>query len=260
MSRVTWEKAQRITLRNVMQMSSGLEYKHDPTGNAIYWAADRFATALEPNLVAPPGTRFQYSDGDVSLTGAVVASASGRSLYGFAQTALFDKLQMANHFWAFVDGAGRFPGGWGLRLRPMDMAKLGQLYLQNGEWNGGRIFGPAYRDLAWTPGISRLYGLHWWIGNAQEGKGVAYFVASGFKGQKIYVFPSLGIVAAMTASLPGLEETKANGLIVAALLAAAKSSHGGDEGMAQASLNELEKRGFRGITRIGQEAQDTPRR
>jgi CubicO group peptidase (beta-lactamase class C family) len=72
-----WKKAERITLKNVMQMSSGLTYKHDQVNNPIYsLSADRLAVALSPELVADPGTRFQYSDGDVSMTGAAVAAAA----------------------------------------------------------------------------------------------------------------------------------------------------------------------------------------
>ena len=58
-----WKKAQRITLKNVMQMSSGLTYKHDPAGHPIYALnADRFAMALSPEFIAEPGVRFNYSD------------------------------------------------------------------------------------------------------------------------------------------------------------------------------------------------------
>ena len=64
-------------------------------------------------------------------------------------------MQMSNHDWGFVDRAGRYPGGWGLRLRPMDMAKVGQLYLQRGDWNGRRIFDANFVDLAWEPGPNK---------------------------------------------------------------------------------------------------------
>ncbi len=208
-----WKKAERITLKNVMQMSSGLVHKFDPGNNLIYASSvDRFAVALSSKFEAEPGTRYQYSDGDASITGAVVAAATDHTLYRFARDVLFDPLQMVNHDWISMDRVGRYPGGWGLRLRPMDMAKIGQLYLQNGEWNGRKVFGPDFRDLAWTSGVNKSYALHWWIGSSPEAKGVAYSVAVGNKGQYIYVFPSLRLVAVLTASLPGVEVRRVNSL------------------------------------------------
>jgi|CXWL01.1.fsa_nt_gi CubicO group peptidase (beta-lactamase class C family) len=82
-----WEKAKRISLKNAMQMSSGLAYEHHPTNNSIYSSADRFASALSPDLEVQPGTRFKYSDGDVSVTGAMVAAAANKDLYLAAEVA-----------------------------------------------------------------------------------------------------------------------------------------------------------------------------
>jgi CubicO group peptidase (beta-lactamase class C family) len=255
-----WSKARRISLKNVMQMSSGLAYKHDPSNHPIYsLSVDRFAVALSPEFVAEPGARYQYSDGDASITGAVVAAAADSSLYGFARAALFDPLQMSNHDWAFMDKAGRYPGGWGLRLRPMDMAKIGQLYLQNGVWNGHTIFAPVFRDLAWAPGVNKLYALHWWIGSALEAKDVPYFFAAGFKGQRIYVFPKLRLVAVLTSSLPGVEERKVTGLIVGALVTASGRTSTANQAETLAALAALQSRGFRGETRVLQSDQDRPR-
>lgn len=256
-----WKKAERITLKNAMQMSSGLAYMHDPVNNPIYnLQADRFAVALAPDQVAEPGTRFQYSDGDVTLTGAVVAAAADTNLYKFARQALFDPLGMVNHDWMFLDRAGRFPGGWGLRLRPMDMAKVGQLYLQNGEWNGRRIFGPDFRELAWSPGVNKSYALHWWVGTAPEAQGASYMAAIGFKGQRIWVFPTLRIVAVLTSSLPGSEERIVAGSIIRALVEATDKAIGPEDQKAQAALDALQKKGFQGQTRIFQADQDWPSR
>lgn len=256
-----WTKAQRITLRNVMQMSSGLAYRHDPTNNPIYRLdSDRFALALSPQLIAEPGTRFYYSDGDVTLTGAVVAAAGDKNLYSLAKDVLLEPLKMSNYDWWYTDRAGRYPGGWGLRLRPMDMAKVGQLYLQDGEWNGRRIFGPGFRDLAWTPGVDRLYALHWWVSGAHEAKGVRYFFASGFKGQRIYVFPTLRLVAALTASLPGNEERYVTSLIASALGDALDQGDTSNPSATLATLASVQEKGFSGETRVFQEDQDHPRR
>ncbi len=252
-----WSNAGRVTLRNFMQMGSGFDYKHDPVNNPIYGARqDRVALAIGQKFIAAPGTRFNYSDADALMTGTVIASLTDRSLLEFARSTLFAPLQMSNYAWWFPDQGGRLPGGWGLRLRPMDMLKIGQLYLQEGEWNGARIFDEKYPQLAWTPGVSNRYGLHWWIGKV---KGVPFYFASGFKGQRIYVFPSLRVVAALTSSLSGKEEAAVPLNIVTAIIESVDAaSPAGAE--SDARLLEMQKAGFRGETRVRQDDQDAPRR
>jgi CubicO group peptidase (beta-lactamase class C family) len=256
-----WEKTKRISLKNVMQMASGLAYHHNVAGRNPLYAleTDRLAMALSSDFVAEPGTRFNYSDADVSIAGAAISGVADRNLFRFAKEVLFDVMQMSNYDWLFVDRSGRYPGGWGLRIRPMDMLKVGQLYLQKGQWNDIRVFDANFLDEVWRHGPSKSYALYWWIGSGTEANGVPYFVANGFKGQRIYVFPTLRLVAALTASLPGAEEQIVNRLIVEALVESASvtSTSGGE---ADTALRELQKRGFGGQTRVAQDVyQDAPR-
>ncbi len=127
-----FSKARRIRLKDVMSMTSGLEYHSDPSKHPIYGAADRFQFALAPALLHEPGKRFNYSDGDASIAGAVVAAAAGKDLLSYANEVLFGPLGFWNVEWWSRDKAGRYPGGWGLRLRAVDMARFGQLWLRNG--------------------------------------------------------------------------------------------------------------------------------
>jgi CubicO group peptidase (beta-lactamase class C family) len=256
-----WERASTLTLRNVMNMASGLAYAHNPTQHPIYaLGTDRFIFALSLEPAARPGKRFNYSDADASITGAVVASVAGEDLYAFARRALFDPLQMYNHDWWFRDAAGRFPGGWGLRLRPMDMLKLGQLYMQKGVWNDRKVFAANYPAQAWAPGVSLRYGLHWWIGQSPGSGRADHYAAIGLKGQRIYVFPDLGIVAAVVASLPADEERYLASATVAAIRESAVQTDPSDSG--DPARNELRpplRSGFRGVTRVRQSSQDRPR-
>lgn len=257
---VHWAKARQITLRNAMQMSSGLAYRHDPCCHPIYDVReDRLATALSADLVAPPGTRFLYSDGDVSLTGAAIAALAGNDLLSYGKSTLFTSLQMGNYDWMFRDRTGRYPGGWGLRARPMDILKLGQLYLQRGEWNGRRIFAADYPDLAWTPGPNKSYGLHWWIGDAGYA-GTPYFYANGFKGQRIFVFPAWSLVVALAASLPPNEEREVVRLVVRGVVEAVGKGADAADAPAEAAFKDRESAGFRGEVRVQQDNQDAPRR
>ena len=256
-----WQRASTLTLRNVMNMASGFAYVHNPTRSPLYdTRTNRFIYALSQDVVAKPGERFNYSDADVSITDAVASSAAGESLYAYARRELFDPLRMFNHEWWLRDVAGRYPGGWGLRLRPMDMLKLGQLYVQEGEWNGQQLFDPEYVSMAWARGAAPLYGLHWWIGRPARAAGVERYAAEGHKGQRIYVYPNLGIVVAIAASLPREEERQLESATLAAILESAAKANGAEASVAvKAELADLVRSGFRGVTRIDQSIQDKPR-
>src|SRR5512134_1233174 len=256
-----WERASTLTVRNVMNMASGFAYVHNPTNSPLYdTRTNGFNYALSQEIAAKPGERFNYSDADASITGAVVSSAAGDSLYAYARRALFDPLRMFNHEWWFRDAAGRYPGGWGLRLRPMDMLKLGQLYVQKGEWNGQQLFDPEYASMAWARGPSPEYGLHWWIGRPARAPGFERYAAEGLKGQRIYVYPNHGIVVAIVASLPREEERQLASATLAAVLESAAKANGAEASVAvKAELADLVRSGFRGVTRTNQSLQDMPR-
>jgi CubicO group peptidase (beta-lactamase class C family) len=209
-----WEKTQRIRFRNVLAMSSGLEYTHDPTGNPIYRAHDRFAYALQPAIVQTPGTHFQYSDGDASIAGAVVAAVAGTDILTYSVSALFKPLSFKNYDWWSRDPSGRLAGGWGMRLRVIDMIKLGHLYLEKGVWQDRRIITAAFIDQAWSPSSAPWYGLFWWRNAGHAATIGTVYEARGFKGQRILVIPRLNIVVALTANLAPEDEKSVSDLIL----------------------------------------------
>jgi CubicO group peptidase (beta-lactamase class C family) len=143
-------------------------------------------------------------------------------------------------------------------MRPMDMLKVGQLYIQSGVWNNYKVFGPGYPALAWARGVSPRYGLHWWIGASNKSGDVDHYAAIGFKGQRIYVFPSPGIVAVIVASLPTVEERQLDSAILSAIRTSvsATAAAAGDE--SRSRLSQLVRSGFRGVTRVRQSDQDWP--
>jgi CubicO group peptidase (beta-lactamase class C family) len=142
----------------------------------------------------------------------------------------------------------------------MDMAKLGQLYLQKGEWNGQRIFAASYTDEAWKPGPGKTYGLHWWIGTSRFVRGAPFVYAEGFKGQLIYVVPTHDAVVVVSASLPSAEVGAVATIVVKAL--AESVAYGADRTghPAQERLKAQEAAGFNGLIRVNQTVRDEPRR
>src|SRR5829696_3620054 len=158
----TWARAGLVRVRHVFGMLSGYEYVHTPTSHPLYTAMDRRQIALLPGTEAAPGTRFNYSDADAVLAAATVAKAAGRDLLAFARDVLFKPLGFREVEWWYRDHAGLYHAGGGLRVRPMDAAKLGQLYLQRGLWDGHEIIAPSFIEEVWRAGPNPNYGLFWW--------------------------------------------------------------------------------------------------
>jgi CubicO group peptidase (beta-lactamase class C family) len=229
------EKARRIRIRDVMSMTSGLEYRSDPISHPIYGAADRFKFALGPALVYEPGRRYNYSDGDSSIAGAVVAAAAGKDLLSYGNEVLFGPLSFRNVEWWFRDKAGRYPGGWGLRLRAVDMAKLGQLYLQSGRWQDKTIINADFVRDAWRPSpAASHYGLFWWRWVEEDPRIGPVHFANGIKGQRIYVVPKYGIVIALSANVSDADSGAAYPSLVRALTLAVQSDGAVDRSTADA--------------------------
>ena len=115
----------------------------------------------------------------------------------FAEQDLFKPLGISNVYWE-TDAAGIPIGGWGLRLTPRDMAKLGYLYLRDGMWDGKQIVSAEWVERATrklTGTDSDLgYGYQWWTYPTLEA-----YTALGRYGQTIFVIPQLDMVIVTTA-------------------------------------------------------------
>src|SRR5262245_41895818 len=135
----------RILLRHLLTMSSGLAWDEnrpysDPTNSEIrmIFALDPYRNVLEQPLATEPGKEWNYSGGSTALLGAILQKVSKKKLLEFAREALFDPLGIVDVEWVTMPN-GEVSAASGLRLRPRDMAKLGQLVLMRGIWNGKQI-------------------------------------------------------------------------------------------------------------------------
>jgi CubicO group peptidase (beta-lactamase class C family) len=119
----------------------------------------------------------------------------------FATKVLFEPLGITNVRWE-QDAQGIPIGGWGLSMTPRDMARLGYLYLNKGQWDGVQVVSPEWVEAATTsqiPAGDRLdYGYQWWIVRESSA-----YVALGRDGQTIYVAPDQDIIVVTTANLTG---------------------------------------------------------
>jgi CubicO group peptidase (beta-lactamase class C family) len=149
-----------------------------------------------------PGTTWYYNGGATVLLGEVIRRASGLGVEEFAAQHLFEPLGISDYRWFYINPELVFTAG-NLRVRPRDMAKLGQLFLNGGTWEGERVVSQAWIDASTKAHSSTFwpadYGYQWWVHTYQSAT-ASYdvFYADGWGGQRIIVFPASEMVVVFT--------------------------------------------------------------
>ncbi len=150
---------------------------------------------LDKPMVTDPGTEYYYHSGASHLLSAIIQKKTGMNTETFAKQHLFNPLNITNYIW-FNDSMNISMGGFGLWLQPLDMARIGYLFLNNGNWNGTQIVPSKWvieSTLDYSPGTG--YGFQWWI--STQGN---FYYSSGFGGQHIFVKSTENLVVAVTAT------------------------------------------------------------
>lgn len=207
-----------ITLRHLLTMSSGIKWDealawNDPRNDEPHLAfdADPIGYVLAKPIAAPPDTLWTYNGGGTDLLGNIIEQVSGKPLEAFARETLFQPLGITDLEWKAYKN-GKIAAASGLRLRPRDAAKIGQLVLDRGRWKGQQIVSAEWIAQSITPrfqavgyfGGTLFYGYQWWIGRSlAEGKEVRWAGAFGWGGQRIIVVPDLDLVMMTTAAQYG---------------------------------------------------------
>lgn len=200
----------RITIHHMLSMTSGLPFDEtsypiaNPRNDAhqLFVTDDPVAFTLSQDLFAAPGTAYEYNSGTTVLLGEIIRRVTGQAVRAFAEEHLFGPLGITSYRWADCFGAPdvNFASG-GLYLRPRDMAKIGQLMLQDGVWNGSRVLSSDWVQrsvevaIPLYDGSTYGYGYQWRL---RRPGGVAGFYAAGWGSQYIAVFPELNIVFVQT--------------------------------------------------------------
>jgi len=207
---------EKVKLRNVLGMTTGLYYDFKPPNDPIYYEApDRLKLAATTKPLLEPGKVFQYMDVNPIFATAMLSAAAGQKLENYAEEKVFKPLGMKHYAWSRADERGLVSGGWGLRLRPVDMTRLGLFALQNGQWEGKQITPAGWIKQMTTAQSTPFFGYYWWVNNILEG-GVEggeqpEFDTMGFKGQNIVVLPKYNAVVTMTSIMSpdgGLRDAK----------------------------------------------------
>jgi CubicO group peptidase (beta-lactamase class C family) len=198
----------QMTVRHALTMTLGIKWDESwpykdrrSSTNAMDRASDSYRYVLEQGFVATPGRTFNYNGGACTLLAKIIARGTASPLDAYAKQRLFTPLGIKNYEWR--KGRNGEPVGWsGLRLRPRDLAKIGQLVLAHGQWNGVQVVPAAWLADSMAPKImvpqfkGFSYGYLWWLGVLRERKVIE---ASGNGGQELLIVPELDIVLVMTA-------------------------------------------------------------
>jgi CubicO group peptidase (beta-lactamase class C family) len=202
----------KITLRHLLTMSPGFAWNEDlPYSNPenserlMSAAPDLCRYVLEQPLIRPPGRTYIYNGGATALLAAILRKTSGQSIDVLAQRELFDPLGISDVEWIrYADSAPVAASG--LRLRPRDLLKIGQIVLAGGAWQGRRIVSRSWIEDSTAPHINGeglfFYGYQWWLGRSLVNREEIKWVSGvGYGGQRLYVVPTKGLVVLAMAGL-----------------------------------------------------------
>jgi CubicO group peptidase (beta-lactamase class C family) len=196
------EAKERITVRHLASMSSGLDCTAEGdelTLKEMRASPDYVQFTLDRKVAWEPGSHFVYCSPAIHLLSPILQQATGMTALEFARQNLFEPLGIRETMWK-RDPQGYY-GGWAdLSLHPYDMAKIGLLFLQKGQWEGQQIVSRKWVEEATvaqivTPGSDEdPYGYGWWMETDMEG----VYRADGRGGQYIYVLPDWNMILVTT--------------------------------------------------------------
>ena len=183
-----------ITIRHALTMRTGLQYNDEEHAYKFRFSQNVIDYILSSPLNGPPDALFFYSDDNPTLVSYAIQRKYGKPMADFANEVLFRPLGIADWQWESLNHGISF-GGSNMYLKPRDMAKVGQMLLQNGMWKGRRIVDSAWIAEATSIHVSQIgYGYYFWIL-----KELGAYQAAGHGGQSIIVVPGKNLVVVVTA-------------------------------------------------------------
>ncbi|MFK8053010.1 MAG: serine hydrolase domain-containing protein [Woeseiaceae bacterium] len=195
-----------LSFRHLITMSSGLDCDdgdQDSPGNEDVMQtqqaqSDWYRYALDLALIRDPGVAGVYCTAGINLVGGALAKAADMSLMQFFEQKFAQPLSIRHYEMNLSPTEQAYMGG-GIQLRPRDFLKLGQLYLDKGEWHGQRLLSEDFVTASAAAQASINdpddYGYAWWRHRFDvDGRAVETFYASGNGGQMLFVVPELELV------------------------------------------------------------------
>ena len=178
-----------ITVENLLTMTSGITFNE----SGIVSGNDWLGSFLNASVNGKPGTEFQYNSLNTYVLSAIVTKRTGETLTEYLTPRLFGPLGITKYYWETCP-KGITKGGWGLFLCAEDMAKLGQLYLQRGKWNGQQLVSEYWIEISTarhlkTQNDTYGYGYQLWM-EQRPGS----FEYNGMLGQNVIIYPDMDMV------------------------------------------------------------------
>ena len=178
-----------ITVENLLTMTSGITFNE----SGIVSGNDWLGSFLNASVNGKPGTEFQYNSLNTYVLSAIVTKRTGETLTEYLTPRLFGPLGITKYYWETCPKVIT-KGGWGLFLCAEDMAKLGQLYLQRGKWNGQQLVSEYWIEISTarhlkTQNDSYGYGYQLWM-ELRPGS----FEYNGMLGQNVIIYPDMDMV------------------------------------------------------------------
>ncbi|TGL62062.1 serine hydrolase domain-containing protein [Leptospira sarikeiensis] len=211
------ETNRSITWGHLLTMASGLDWKEwgvwfiNNDEARLYWKEDLTRYVFDRPTVTSPGTSFNYNGGGTSVLAEILTRKTGKTLPELTKEWILDPLEIKEYEWA-TDKYGRALAFGGLRLKPIDMLKIGRLLLNQGTWEKKQIVPKVWvnestksqilTEVQFFSGDSSTleYGYQWWIGKTKlPDRTILWKAAVGNGGQRIYIIPELDMVVITTA-------------------------------------------------------------
>jgi len=191
---------EKITLRNLLSMTSGLSWSmiYDPlSGDTINMLGsdDAVGYAVGRPLYRDPGSDWYYSDGDAESFARVIKVATGMEASEYAQQKLFGPIGIEGATWQ-TDKVGQTLTLCCVFTSARNFARFGYLFLRNGRWGDTQVVPEEWVRESIQPSQweNLQYGYYWWLLDFPDVP-KDMFAAMGFQTKRIYVIPSLDLVA-----------------------------------------------------------------
>jgi CubicO group peptidase (beta-lactamase class C family) len=215
----------QIEIRHLLSHTSGLwwdEWTHpfgseDNDAYVMSISEDWVANVLSTPMIREPGSAFTFNSGNSVLMAPLLEKATGMDLEELAKIRLFDPLNITEWKWERIPG-DYVNAAWGLHMKPIDLAKIGYLFLNEGKWQDYELFAETWQTRSTRRRLSVSsyygYGYYWWsFTNVAD---VALYLGTndvffswGEGGQFLFVVPHLNLVVVTTAGNYNGNETKA---------------------------------------------------
>jgi CubicO group peptidase (beta-lactamase class C family) len=200
----------RMRIAHALSMTLGLEWDEtlpytDPRNSeiAMEMAPDRYRFVLERPIVAEPGSRWVYNGGATALLAHLIAEGTGGQLHDYAREKLFAPLGITDTEWVLGTN-GEPAAASGLRMRPRDLARIGQLVLDQGRAGDRQLVPAAWLDASFEPRVPAdaelAYGYQWWLWpRERSADGRRWMAGFGNGGQRLTIMPHLDLVLVVMA-------------------------------------------------------------